>query len=316
MLKQPGPTKTFLGLPYPILLDGAMGTQLAVAGLDMGGHNNLSHPDQVLCIHEKYAQIGCDILTTNTLTMNRIFIESHAVGVDVREVNLAGVRLARDAAVPGQLVFGDISSTGQLLEPYGNCTEEKVFETFQEQAGYLAEGGVDGFLIETIMDLREAVCAVRACKSIAMLPVMASLAFRTIDGGGRTLMGNSASESAKLLQDAGADALGVNCGSLDPFQTAVIVSLMREATTLPIVAQPNAGKPRMVEGRTVFDMSPDQFAQGIQECLQAGAALVGGCCGTSPQHIQQVKKVVKKFRDNPVMSSPDVRKSSIDEERR
>jgi 5-methyltetrahydrofolate--homocysteine methyltransferase len=298
------PAKEFLGLTYPILFDGAMGTQLASAGLEMGGQNNLSHPDQVFSVHTKYARIGCDVLTTNTLTMNRIYIETHGVGVDVREVNLAGVRLARAASASGQLVFGNISSTGQLLEPYGEYAEQKVYETFLEQAGCLAEGGVDGFLIETMMDLREALCAVRACKSAANLPVMASLSFQTIDRGGRTLMGNSASESAKLLQDAGVAALGANCGSLDPFQTAVIVSLMKETTTLPLLAQPNAGKPKMVEGRTVFDMTPVQFAEGIHECLRAGATLVGGCCGTSPEHIQQVKRIVDKFRDNPTTAFP------------
>ena len=273
----------------PILLDGAMGTQLAAAGLDMGGQNNLSHPGDVLAVHRRYAQAGCDILITNTLTMNRIYIETHHVGVDVAEVNLAGARLGRSAASGGRYVLGDISSTGQMLEPYGDYTEAQFHEAFREQAGYLALGGVDGFIVETMLDLREALCAVRACREVAgALPVLASLSFQTTKRGGRTVMGNSAREAALALADAGVAAVGANCGSLDPGETAVIVALMREAVDTPVLAQPNAGKPRLVEGRTVFDLTPEQFAEGMAECLRAGAGLVGGCCGTSPEHMEVV----------------------------
>jgi len=282
----------FMGLSFPILLDGAMGTQLAKAGLEMGGQNNVSHPDEVLSVHKRYAEIGCDILITNTLTMNRVYVETHGVDVDVREVNLAGARLARAAAKPEQRVFGNISSTGHMLEPYGNYTEQQFYDTFKEQAGYLAEGGVDGFIVETMLDLREALCAVRACKAVSDLPVIASLSFQTIDNGGRTIMGNSAGEIAKAMDGAGVTAVGANCGDLDPHQTAEIVSIMRETTALPLLAQPNAGKPKLVGGQTTFDMTPEEFAKGIGECIRSGANLVGGCCGTSPEHVLQVRKLL------------------------
>jgi len=276
------------------LLDGAMGTQLAEAGLEMGGQSNITHPDAVLAVHRQYVDCGVDLLITNTLTMNRINIESHNVGVDVREVNMAGARLAKAAVRGGQYVLGDMGSTGKMLKPYGDLSEDDAYAAFKEQATILAEGGVDGLIVETMFDLREALCALRAAKEVIDLPVITSIAFNTLKNGGRTIMGNSARDCAQALTEAGACAVGANCGSLDPFQMAEIVSKMREATSLPVLAQPNAGKPRLVENRTVFDMSPSDFAAGIYECMQAGARLLGGCCGTSPGHIRAMVTLIKK----------------------
>jgi len=212
----------------------------------------------------------------------------------VREVNLAGVRLAKAAVREGQYVLGDISSTGKMLKPYGELLEEHAYAAFKEQAAILAEGGVDGFIIETMFDLREALCALRACKEAADLPVIASIAFNTVKNGGRTIMGNSARDCAQALTEAGACAVGGNCGSLDPSQMAEIVSKMREVSSLPVLVQPNAGKPRLAGNRTVFDMSPSDFAAGIYQCLKAGARLIGGCCGTSPAHIQAIATLLRE----------------------
>jgi len=278
----------FIARRSPILLDGAMGTQLAAAGLEMGGQNCVAHPHAVVAVHKAYAEAGCEILITNTLTMNRIFIETHGVGVDVKEVNRRGADLARSAAGEGRYVLGDISSTGKMLEPYGDYTEAQFVETFREQAEDLLAGGVDGFIIETTMDVREALCALRACRDVSPLPALVTLSFQTTDNGGRTLIGNSAKEIAVALAEAGAAAIGANCGSLDPHETARIVGTMRECVDLPLIAQPNAGRPRLTDGRTLFDMSPDAFADGIAECIAAGASLVGGCCGTTPEHIRRV----------------------------
>lgn len=276
----------------PILLDGAMATQLASFGLEMDGQNNVTHPETVLTIHKAYAESGCHILTTNTLTMNRLYIETHHLPVNVREVNLAGVKLAKAAVSSDQYVLGDISSTGRMLEPYGDLSESDATETFKEQASLLAEGGVDGFIIETMIDLREALCALQACKSIATLPVIVSMAFATTKRGGHTVMGNSSKECAGVLAAAGASAIGANCGDLHPSEMALIVSLLLEETSVPIVAQPNAGKPKLIGGHTVFDMSPPEFAAGILKCLEAGARLVGGCCGSSPEHILAVREML------------------------
>jgi len=271
-----------------ILLDGAMGTQLALRGLSMGGHTNLTNPDAVLDIHQQYSQCGCHILITNTLIMNRIYIETHNLGVDVREVNLAGAKLAKRAADQNQYVLGDISSTGKLLEPYGDLSETAAFEAYKEQAGLLVEGGVDGFIIETMLDLREALCALRACKEISALPVIVSLAFSSLKNGGRTIMGNSTRDCATALTESGAQAVGANCGDINLSQMAEIVSELRRATGLPVLAQPNAGMPRLIDNRTEFDMSPADFSKGIFECIRSGAHLVGGCCGTSPEHIRAI----------------------------
>ncbi|MGE5549967.1 MAG: homocysteine S-methyltransferase family protein [Bacteroidota bacterium] len=284
----------FIVARSPILLDGAMGTQLAAAGLEMGGQNCVSHPEAVLAVHKQYAQAGCDLLITNTLTMNRISIETHGVGVDVEEVNLAGARLAKSAVTVGQYVLGDISSTGQLLEPYGDFSEAQFYETFREQAAFLAAGGVDGFIVETMLDLREALCALRACRDVSPLPVLVTLSFKTTANGGRTVMGNAAAEIAAALAEAGAAAVGANCGDLSPRETAAIIGIMRKSVDLPLIAQPNAGKPHLVGERTVFDMSPEAFADGIAECVAAGATLVGGCCGTTPDHIRRVAELIKR----------------------
>ena len=283
---------TFLNNQEIVLLDGAMGTQLDKRGLMSRGRNNLEAPQVVLEIHREYTRCGCHALTTNTLTMNRIYIETHNVGVDVRDVNRAGAELARQAAGDNQYVLGDISSTGQMLEPYGDYKESEFYETFKEQAQALAEAGVDGFVIETMFDLREAICALRACKDNFSLPVVVSMAFATEEKGGRTIMGNSAEDCVKRLTEAGADVIGANCGDLDPAQMAVVVSVLKSATRLPVLAQPNAGKPKLVNDKTVFEMGPGDFATGIVECLRAGARLLGGCCGTTPEHIRTVAGIL------------------------
>ncbi len=276
-----------------ILLDGAIGTELDKRGLMGRGRVNLESPDAVLEIHQAYSRSGCDALTTNTLTMNRIYIETHNVNVSVEEVNRAGVQLADRATDRSRYVLGSMSATGQLLQPYGTYTETQFCEAFREQARILAEAGIDGFLIETMYDLREAVVALHACKEVSSLPAIVSIAFQTEDKGGRTMMGDTAEQCARQLTEVGADVVGANCGDLDPIQTAVVVGLLRNATDLPILAQPNAGKPRLVGEKTVFDMTPGPFAEGIAECIRAGARIVGGCCGTSPEHIRAVAKIIQ-----------------------
>lgn len=277
-----------------IFLDGAMGTQLGEAGLEMGGQNCVTHPEAVLAVHQKYAACGIDLLITNTLTMNRVNLGAHSPAVDVREVNLAGARLARQAAQPGQCVLGDISSTGKLLKPYGVLSEEEASAAFGEQAATLAEGGVDGFIIETMTDLREALSAVRAVRETSDLPLLATVSLKTAANGGRTIMGDTARDCAVKLTEAGASAVGVNCGELDPLEMAQVVAVMREATDLPLVAQPNAGKVKLVDMQPTYDMSPADFADGLRACVQAGARLIGGCCGTSPAHIKAAVELLSE----------------------
>jgi 5-methyltetrahydrofolate--homocysteine methyltransferase len=275
-----------------IALDGAMGTELVRRGVDSVAAANLSHPDTVFEIHDEYFKAGSLVAITNTLTMNRIFIESHGIDIDVKAINVAGAKIARSCAKGKGFALGNLSSTGQMLEPYGTYTEGDFIAAFTEQAAFLQEGGVDGFIIETIFDLREAVCALRACKGVSSLPVIVSLSYSTEQNGGRTMMGNSAMDCASRLTEEGADALGANCGGVDPIQMAEIVRALSRATKLPIVAEANAGKPKLINGKTEFDMDPAAFALGMRECRLAGARILGGCCGTTPDHIRALTRAL------------------------
>jgi 5-methyltetrahydrofolate--homocysteine methyltransferase len=274
-----------------LLFDGAMGTQLAARGLDQSGIQNLMNPDAVQSIHEDYVRAGAQVLITNTLTMNRLLLDAYGRGDDIYTINRRGVELAR-AAAGSRPVLGDLSSTGRLLEPYGDAKEIDLINCFCEQANILAQSGVDGFIIETMIDLREAVCALRACRETASLPVFVTLSFSTMKDGGRTAMGNRAEECAATLSREKSDAIGVNCGDLDPFEVAEVIARFRQNTDLPIIAQPNAGKPRMENGTAVFNLSPAEFARGLMECVRSGARFVGGCCGTSPAHISEAAKLL------------------------
>ena len=280
---------TFIQTQKIVLLDGAMGTQLDKRG-SKAGEGNLTDPEVVLQVHREYVECGCHALITNTLTMNRVYIETHGLEIGIREVNLAGVKLAKQAAAEDVYVLGNLSSTGQMLEPYGTYKESEFYSSFKEQAEILAEGGVDGFIIETMFDLREALCALRACRDAASLPVIVSMCFTTSEKGGRTIMGNSARQFAEAATEAGAQAIGTNCGDLDPAEMSMIVSYFRDVTSLPIMAEPNAGKPKLINGKTKFDMEPTAFAAGIAKCLDAGADIIGGCCGTTPDHICTIAK--------------------------
>lgn len=272
-----------------LLLDGGMGTQLDERGAEMGGLACLNYPEDVLAVHRSYAEQGAMLLITNTLTMNRVNLEMTGEDVDVREVNLTGAKLARQAAVGGQYVLGDMSTTGQMLEPFGPLTEEDAYTAFKEQAEILAEGGVDGFIIETMYDLKETIIAVRACKAAADFPVIASMTFETLKNGARTLMGNTAEECARTLTEAGADVIGTNCGSLTPMEMAEVVAIMVRSTHVPVAVQPNAGIPRLEGDKAIFEMTPEDFAAGMEACIQNGARIIGGCCGTSPAHTHAIK---------------------------
>ena len=277
----------------PLILDGAMGTELEKRKCGGGGLCNLTSPDTVLEIHKEYVRAGSRVLIANTLTMNRLYIETHKLDIDVERVNQAGARLAADAIQGNGYVLGNLSSTGQMLEPYGTFLEDEFIDAFKEQAACLVQAGVAGFIIETMIDLREAVCAVKACKAVSALPVIACMAFFSRTDGGRTAMGNSAEECARVLAAEGAAAIGANCGSIDPEQMAEIVAVMSKSTALPIVAEPNAGKPRLSGTATVFDMDPSKFADGLMACRQAGARILGGCCGTTPHHISEFTRQLK-----------------------
>ncbi len=282
---------SFIKSQKPVIFDGGMGTQLARYGLELsGGVNNLSHPETVLKVHQDYVSSGADVITANTFTMNPIYLKTHMIQVDMEEVNRAGVRLAQKAGA--RYVLGDMGPTGQLMVPFGSMTEEEIIAGYYAQGQVLVESGVDGFIIETMMDLQEALCALKACKEISDLPVVVSFTLASKDSGGRTMMGQTLAACAAAVEKAGGDVIGTNCGDLDPEEIGDIVAELRAITTLPILAMPNAGKPRLVKGETIYDMTPEVFAQGVLKCFQNGASLVGGCCGTTPAHIKAVCELI------------------------
>ncbi|ATW28546.1 hypothetical protein DCMF_11245 [Candidatus Formimonas warabiya] len=288
---------TFFRQEKAVLFDGAMGTQLARYGLELsGGLNNLTHPETVLKVHRDYVQSGAQVLIANTFTMNPIYMKTHDLDIDFKKVNRTGVQLAKQAAGDRLFVLGDMGPTGQLMEPLGQFTEQEMIDNYRAQAEVLAEAGADGFIIETMMELKEALCALQACKEVSPLPVIVSFTLSTKSGGGRTIMGQSLAQCAAAVADQGGDVIGTNCGDLEPEEIAGIIGALREKTLLPILAQPNAGKPKLVKGQTVYQMAPEVFAQGVLKCFQAGASLVGGCCGTTPEHIAAVAQGLKVNR--------------------
>ena len=284
--------REYLTQPGIKLLDGGMGTQLGTFGLEGGGHQSMKNPDKVLEVHQRYVAAGSKLLITNSLTMNRIYLETHKVDVNIQEVNQSACRIARKAAGTECFVLGDMSSTGQMLQPYGTYTEEQFIDNFREQAELLLKGGVDGFIIETMFDLKEAVCAVKGIRKVSDFPVLALISFTTAKDGGKTMMGQGASDCAAALEEAGADCAGSNCGDLTPMEMAEVIKVMKAATDLPLAAEPNAGKPELKDGETVFNMGPGEFARGVNACADNGAVVLGGCCGTGPDHIRALAELI------------------------
>ncbi len=275
-----------------LVFDGAMGTQLEEQGLHPGPDVNIKSPDAVVSVHSAYIRAGADVLITNTLTANRLGLERSGEADKVVEFNAAAVRICKQAAGERAWVAGDVGPTGQFLVPYGDYTEEQFFEVYSEQTEALAGAGADLIIIETMTDLNETVIAVKACKAAASIPVVACLSFDPGAGGMRTMMGNTVESCAKALDEAGADAIGTNCGGITPEQMAEVVAAMRSSTKKPLIAEPNAGLPELVEGKVRFNLSPDAFVTGALSCIEAGATLIGGCCGTTPAHITALRKAV------------------------
>ncbi|MGM0445863.1 MAG: homocysteine S-methyltransferase family protein [Bacillota bacterium] len=277
------------------LLDGAMGTELKKRNVMGNPNNNLDNKEIIKTIHRSYINAGSKAIITNTFSMNRLYLENKDKNYDLESINKEGVSIAKEAAQNEVFVLGDISSTGKLLKPYGEFEEEEFIDVFKEKAFYLKEAGVDAFIIETMVDLREAICALKACKEVSDLPVIVSISFDTLKKGGRTVMGNSVKECVQNLEENEADIIGTNCGSLSPIQIAEVVTIMREKTDLPIMVKPNAGQPKLKNDNTVYDMTPEEFTKGILACIDQGASIVGGCCGTTPEHIEYLsKKLLEK----------------------
>lgn len=277
-----------------IILDGAMGSQLSAKGLKLTGLNhNISSPEIVEEVHREYIAAGSNCILANTFTLNRIYAQKTGE-MDLVSANKAGVEIAKKAAQGKAYVLGDMGPTGEIMAPYGAGDPDDILKSYYDQAVLLAEYGVDGFMIETVFDLREALIMLKACQEAAPdLPKIVSMTYASLRKGGSTIMGNTAAANAQEILAAGATAVGANCGDLTPHQVAEIVRSMKTAG-LPISVKPNAGMPVMTDTGVIYNLGPEEFAAGMKECFCAGATLLGGCCGTTPEYIKVLVDVLGK----------------------
>lgn len=271
-----------------LLFDGGMGTLVQAAGLhtvhEVPDLLNLTHPEAIVAIQRQYVEAGADCITTNTFNTNRLKLAN--AGATVAEVYAAAAANARVAGAP--LVAGDIGPTGALLEPLGTLTFDEAFGIFSEQACAAEAAGCDLIVVETMADLLEAKAAVLAAVESTTLPVFATMTFGE---DGRTFLGTTPAIAATTLSALGASAVGLNC-SLGPTELAPLVGELAPHDRALVMAQPNAGLPRIQDGETVFDVGPNEFAQAMEAILDAGATVVGGCCGTTPDHIAALRALI------------------------
>jgi 5-methyltetrahydrofolate--homocysteine methyltransferase len=284
--------------------DGAMGTELQRAGLPPGGCGeawNADEPEKVLAIQKAYVDAGSNCLTTNTFGGSRIMLERHHEEGRVRELNVAAVEIARRAFGESRgYVLGDIGPFGGLMEPYGDVPPERVEQAFGEQARALVEAGADAIIIETQTALEELGIGIEAAKAAGAPCVIGSMAFDKMQASDevRTMMGTSPEQAAEFMAEKGVDIIGINCGTgVDMAIAADTVRRYRDTCELPVMAQPNAGLPVVENMKVVYKETPEEMAAGVPSLLEAGARIVGGCCGSTPDHIRAIRIMVERQRE-------------------
>jgi len=285
----------------PIVADGAMGTQVAKLDLEAGAPPeslNLSRPGEIESIHRSYVEAGAEIVLTNTFGANALRLEEFQLANKQHEINVEAARIARRAAGEKRLVLGDMGPTGRdyRLPPYGDEDPKTVLRCFSDQARALADDGVDGILVETMMSLHEACLAVRAAREGCDLPVLCSVSFKkpaeSRPDDFRTFWGDDVKTVVRRLSDAGAEALGSNCGELVE-EMPLLAACIRAETGLPLIFEVNAGRPGLdARHSTVYELEPTVFAAIGKDLVTAGANIVGGCCGTTPEHIRALRMAV------------------------
>ncbi len=276
----------------PLVCDGAMGTMLYSKGIPLHrcyDELNVTTPQLVKEVHLGYAKAGAELIETNTFGANKFRLHAFGLAGKVREINMAGVRLAREIAGDQLYVAGAVGPLGTRLEPLGLTSPAEAFTAFREQIAALVEAGVDIMVIETMIDLNEAHQALRAAREVCRLPIVVQM---TVQADGSTPTGTRPEDFARALDDWGADLIGVNC-SVGPAAVQETLERMAAVTEKKLSAQPNAGMPRTVEGRSVYLCSPEYMAGYARRFIQTGARLVGGCCGTTPEHIKAIKAAVR-----------------------
>lgn len=279
-----------------LITDGAMGTMLFAAGLTQGGAPelyNVEHPEKVSTIQQAYIQAGAQIILTNSFGGNRLRLGLHNLEARVRELNLASVKVARRAVLASGaevLVAGDIGPSGQVLEPYGELTFTEAVEAFNEQASALIEGGVDLIWIETMASLDEVRAAIQGVRGASgEIPIISTMTF---DTRGRTMMGVTPEQAVNDLLPQGVFALGANCGNGPDEIISVIDKMHAVSPSIKLVAKSNAGIPTLVQGKTVYRATPEDMAIYARQAYQAGARIIGACCGSTPEHISTISQAL------------------------
>ena len=277
----------------PVLLDGATGTNLQKAGMPVGVCPEqwiLENSEVLIDLQKRYVEAGTDILFAPTFTASRIKLKEYGLEDHLEEMNRKLVALSKEAAKgTNALVAGDLTMTGEQLYPLGDLMFEDLVDVYKEQAKIIADAGADLFVVETMMSLQECRAAVLAIREVCDLPVMVSL---TYNEDGRTLYGTDPVTAVVVMQSLGADAVGMNC-STGPEAMLEPIAKMAEYAAIPLLAKPNAGMPELIDGQTVFNVEPEEFAEVGKKLVEEGAAIIGGCCGTTPEHIRALKEAVK-----------------------
>lgn len=278
----------------PVILDGATGSNLMKAGLTVGECPEqwiYEHKEAMIALQEAYVEAGTQVLLAPTFTANRIKLAEYGLENRLEELNRSMVKICRQAAKEKAYVAADLTMTGKQLYPTGDYMFEDLVEVYKEQIAAILKEGVDLFFVETMMSLQECRAAVLAIKESCDLPILVSL---TYNEDGRTLYGTKPETAVVVLQSMGVDAVGVNC-STGPYDMIPLLQEMKRVATVPIFAKPNAGLPELVQGETIYPMQPEEFAQAGIELIKAGAGLIGGCCGTTPEHVKALARQVKSM---------------------
>jgi len=284
---------------HVLVSDGAMGTMLQKHGLKAGlcpEEWNLSHPEVIQSIHQQYFASGSDLVETNTFGANRFRLSNHGHGEKVREFNHRAAELACAIRPSGKFVAGSVGPTGEFLEPLGNLKFEQLVNIFQEQVDALCTAGVDLIIVETMSDLQEARAAMLAVKKIApSLPVAVTMTFEKGPTGFHTMMGNSCGDVIALLTNEGADLIGANCG----FGMEEMIGIMTEFkkhSGHPLIAQANAGMPKWDGQKNIYTETPAQRGRAVYKLLELDIKIIGGCCGTTPEHIHAIRTAVDSYQ--------------------
>ena len=276
-----------------VLLDGATGSNLRKAGMPVGISSEqwvLENPQVLQNLQRAYVDAGSQIVYAPTFAANRISMRNFNLQDRIVELNTQLVKISKDAVGNRALVAGDLTTTGQLMEPRGPLTYEELYQAYQEQIRALADAGADLLVAETMLSVDETVVALDAAQSVCDLPMMCSL---TLEADGSAMYGGNAVEAVMTLQEMGAASVGLNC-SVGPDQLESVVTNMKKVAQVPIIAKPNAGMPVIDEkGEAHYSMDAETFAEYTRKLVAAGAGLVGGCCGTTPEYIKQLKKILQ-----------------------